>query len=439
MDNQEKNTNETVNESKETKKASAKKKSSGNGPVRIVILVVCLAVFAFSGFKIVSEIIDGANTGEMYDELQNTVRDDETSEDDGKDDVNVPPAPIDPNVSGSGPASDSIDNNNKTEEPDNTEDVTPEVPDNTEDVTPEVPNNSETEEPENTETPDVSGENTETPDSSTTQTPSTDTVQKDETYADRTYEEELAEQEQMKEEEDTQYYMSRPSKDKEKTQTGVTIRPEEINIEDVSYLKVSNLKSLTKVNSDTKGWIYVPGSKTEAKGTPIDTAIVQTTDNEYYLTHTFDKKENINGWVYADYRCNMDSITSNYNTVIYGHARSYKMFGGLKDLDEAVEWYSNGNNHFIKINTFKDETVWQIFSWYETDIYFDYIKTDFANSTDFIRFAYEVQGKNQMTGAFETFDFDENDRILTLSTCKGFDRAVRVAVHAKLVKRNPIG
>jgi len=233
--------------------------------------------------------------------------------------------------------------------------------------------------------------------------------------------------------------MSRPSKDKEKTQTGVTIRPEEINIEDVSYLKVSNLGSLTKVNSDTKGWIYVPGSKTEAKGTPIDTAIVQTTDNEYYLTHTFDKKENINGWVYADYRCNMDSITSNYNTVIYGHARSYKMFGGLKDLDEAVEWYSNGNNHFIKINTFKDETVWQIFSWYETDIYFDYIKTDFANSTDFIRFAYEVQGKNQMTGAFETFDFDENDRILTLSTCKGFDRAVRVAVHAKLVKRNPIG
>lgn len=420
MDNQEKNTNETVTEKTEAKKAPAKKKSSGNGPVRIIILVVCLAVFAFSGFKIVSEIIDGANTGDMYDELQNTVRADETAEDE-QEDVNVPPEPIDPNVSGSGFASDEIE----TEQPDSTEDVTPEVP-------------------ENTETPDVSGstentENTENSNSGSAQTPSSDTVQNDETYADRTYEEELAEQEQMKEEEDTQYYMSRPSKDKEQTQTGITIRPEEIDLDDVSYLKVSNLNSISKVNSDTKGWIYIPGSKAEAKGTPIDTAIVQTTDNEYYLTHTFDKKENINGWIYADYRCNMESITSNYNTIIYGHARSYKMFGGLKDLDEAVEWYSNGNNHFIKINTFKDETVWQIFSWYETDIYFDYIKTDFANSTDFIRFAYDVQNKNQMTGVFETFEFDENDRILTLSTCKGFDRAVRVAVHAKLVKRNPIG
>ena len=114
------------------------------------------------------------------------------------------------------------------------------------------------------------------------------------------------------------------------------------------------------------------------------------------------------------------------------------MFGGLKNLNEAVEWYQNGNNHFIKINTYKDETVWQIFSWYETDIYYDYIKTDFADSNDFIRFAYDVQRKNQMEGVFETFEFSENDRILTLSTCKGFDRAVRVAVHAKLVKRNDL-
>ena len=410
MDNQEKNITETTEVSTETAKApetkkTAKKKFSGNGPVRIAILVVCLAVFAFSGYKIISEFMDGADTADMYEDLQEAARGDEDENaEDSKDDVNVPPAPIDPNVSGSGGV------------------VENETEDNT-----ETPDSSETTGSENAGT------------QTQPQTPSTDTVQNNDTYADRTYEEELAEQEQMKEEEDTQYYVSRKSSDKEKTQTGVKIRPEDIDLDDVPYLKVSNLDSFKKVNEETVGWIYVPGSKQEAKGTPIDTTIVQTTDNEYYLTHTFDKKENINGWIYADYRCNMDSVTSNYNTVIYGHARSYKMFGGLKDLDEAVEWYSNGNNHFIKINTFKDETVWQIFFWYETDIYFYYIKTDFKDSNDFIRFAYEVQGKNQMTGAFETFDFNEDDRILTLSTCKGFDRAVRVAVHAKLVKRNPIG
>lgn len=418
MDNQEKNINDQVNgEENNTEKSSAveqkteptakpKKKSSGNGPVRIIVLVLCLAVFAFSGYKIVSEIIDGSDTEHMSDDIWNTVRgDDDDSGSDPDTDVNVPPAPIDPNVSGSGTGTSSgkTDNTESSGGTDNT--------DNTE-------NNTDQ-----------------------TTTPSTDTNSgsENDVYNDRTYEEELADQENTKEEEDTQYYISRPSSDKEKSESGVVIRPEDIDISTIPYLKVSNLKSLLKTNEDTVGWIYVPGSKSEAKGTPIDTAIVQTTDNEYYLTHTFDKKENINGWVYADYRCNLDSITSNYNTVIYGHARSYKMFGGLKDLDEAVEWYSNGNNHFIKINTFNDETVWQIFSWYETDVYYDYIKTDFMDSNDFIRFAYEVQSKNQIEGAFETFEFDENDRILTLSTCKGFDRAVRVAVHAKLVKRNPIG
>ena len=405
------------------KKEKSAKKSSKTSPVRVVILVICIAVFAFSGYKIVTEIIDGINTDKMSEDIRETVRNDNDEFEAGHDDINVPPAPIDPNVSGSGTGSSTEEQSNNAAEESgnqgNTGDAeTTENTGNTEEppaeesqtVTPEQPDNTPTE-PDNTENQE---------------------------YDDRTYEEEIQEQEAIPEEVDTQYYISRPSKDKDAVEEGVVIRPEEIKMNQITYLRVSNLKSLLRVNEDTVGWIYLPGSKEQAKGTPIDTAIVQTTDNEYYLTHTFDKKENENGWVYADYRCNLDSITSNYNTVIYGHARSYKMFGGLKDLDESVEWYSNGYNHFIKINTYYDETVWQIFSWYETDIYFDYIKTDFEDSNDFIRFAYDVQSKNQMEGVFEKFEFSENDRILTLSTCKGYDRAVRVAVHAKLVKRNDL-
>ena len=196
MDNQEKNITEPTEVSTETAKApeakkTEKKKSSGNGPVRIAILVVCLAVFAFSGYKIISEFMDGADTEDMYENLQEAARGDEDENaEDSKDDVNVPPAP---NVSGSGGVVEN-ETEDKTETPDSSE---------------TVENN------ENTETPDASGEasaeNTENPDSSETtgsenagtqtqpQTPSTDTVQNNDTYADRTYEEELAEQEQMKE------------------------------------------------------------------------------------------------------------------------------------------------------------------------------------------------------------------------------------------------
>lgn len=40
---------------------------------------------------------------------------------------------------------------------------------------------------------------------------------------------------------------------------------------------------LLKENSDTIGWLYVPG-------TEIDMPIVQSGDNDYYLSHNFDKK-----------------------------------------------------------------------------------------------------------------------------------------------------
>ena len=128
MDNQEKNITETTEVSTETAKApetkkTAKKKSSGNGPVRIAILVVCLAVFAFSGYKIISEFMDGADTEDMYEDLQEAARGDEDENaEDSKDDVNVPPAPIDPNVSGSGGVVENETEDN-TETPDSSETV----------------------------------------------------------------------------------------------------------------------------------------------------------------------------------------------------------------------------------------------------------------------------------------------------------------------------
>ncbi|MDF2685636.1 MAG: SrtB family sortase, partial [Clostridia bacterium] len=209
------------------------------------------------------------------------------------------------------------------------------------------------------------------------------------------------------------------------------VKIEDINIDDISYLKV-NLEPIVKLNKDTKGWLYFSGPPSVI-GLPIDISIVQADDNDYYLNHSFDKSRNADGWVFADSDVDMDNITGNYNTVIYGHARSYEMFGGLKNLGDNVEWYTNANNHFIKINTLTEETVWQIFSWYETNVNFNYIKTDFASGEDFIKFATEIQSKSDMP-FFEKFEFNENDKIITLSTCKGFNKDTRVAVHAKLVK-----
>ena len=49
-----------------------------------------------------------------------------------------------------------------------------------------------------------------------------------------------------------------------------------------------NFNELKKINNDVKGWIKV-------NGTNINYPFVQSSNNKYYLTHTFDKSYNLAG------------------------------------------------------------------------------------------------------------------------------------------------
>ncbi len=85
-----------------------------------------------------------------------------------------------------------------------------------------------------------------------------------------------------------------------------------------------NFNELKEINSNTKGWIQV-------NGTNINYPFVQAKDNKYYLTHSFDKSYNGAGWVFLDYRNNVNSLSK--NTIIYAHGRlDTTMFGSLKNI-----------------------------------------------------------------------------------------------------------
>ena len=409
------NKNETAVSEEVTaeKTVPAKKKGGSNNIIRIVILVLCIGVFAFSMFKIGSDLVDDSSTGDEYDDLQELM---------GRDEVNnvTPTIPDEPD-------------NSEVEDPENNENTDPVDP-----IDPIEPDNSDenqgnedqgTTEPDNTQT---TPDNTQTtPDDTQNGEGKVEDPMKPDSYDDQTADEAAKDQTQ-----NAIVSVTRPGASLDKTDLSV-IHPDNIKLEDIAYLSGIDFKKLEARNDDTVAWICIPGNDS-ITGLPVDTAVVQTTDNSYYLSHSFDKSENVNGWIYADYRNNMDQITSNYNTIIYGHARSYRMFGGLKNLNSTPDWYKNGYNHFIKITTPKDETIWQIFSWHETNVYYNYIQTEFADAQEFINFATELQDKNELKGYFSTFEFTENSRILTLSTCKGSNPANRVAVHAVLVARNPI-
>lgn len=86
---------------------------------------------------------------------------------------------------------------------------------------------------------------------------------------------------------------------------------------------IIDFTSLEKINPDIVAWLKIDD-------TNINYPVVQTTDNEYYLNHLFDKQINSSGCVFMDYRNN---DFSDLNTIIYGHnMKNDSMFGQLKDF-----------------------------------------------------------------------------------------------------------
>ena len=174
-----------------------------------------------------------------------------------------------------------------------------------------------------------------------------------------------------------------------------------------------DLNNLKTFNSDTVGWIKV-------EGTNINYPFVQTSDNSYYLTKSFDKKNNDAGWIFLDYRNNINNLDK--NTIIYGHGRLNKtMFGSLKDTLNS-SWQSNPNNYIIRLSTQNMNSIWQIFSIY---------KISFTSDEEYQNFIDLIKGRTMFN--FNT-NVNINDKILTLSTCYNDDE--KMVVHAKLIKYN---
>ncbi len=190
------------------------------------------------------------------------------------------------------------------------------------------------------------------------------------------------------------------------------------------YIKMNlidvDFNELKKKNNDTKGWIKV-------NGTNINYPFVQTNNNDYYLNHSFNRKYNQAGWVYLDYRNNISNLDK--NNILYAHARiDNTMFGTLKNI-LSNGWLEDKNNYVIKVSTESHNTLWQVFSIYHIKETNDYLKVNFENENEFLKFKDLLI--NRSIYNFQA-DLSSNDKILTLSTCYNEDE--RMVLHAKLIK-----
>lgn len=201
--------------------------------------------------------------------------------------------------------------------------------------------------------------------------------------------------------------------DSEKTNQQIDAISELVDSEDIDFSKLKD------INSDTKGWVQV-------RGTSINYPFVQSADNIYYLSHSFDKSYNQAGWIFLDYRNNINNLSQ--NTIIYAHGRvDGTMFGTLKDVLNS-DWYSKVDNHIIKLSTEKEKTAWQVFSVYHIKTTDDYLRTSFSNDSDYQSFLDLIT--NRGVHDFDV-DLSTDDKVLTLSTC--YSETEKIVLHAKLV------
>lgn len=194
--------------------------------------------------------------------------------------------------------------------------------------------------------------------------------------------------------------------------------------EDLSKYNLVNtdIASLLSLNSDVYGWLKV-------NNTSIDYPVVHTDDNDYYLKHNLYKEKDKNGWVFMDYRNSTTSELSK-NTIIYGHNMYYSgvMFGTLHKAYQK-SWYTKSSNQIIEFNSMYNNMKFKIFSIYKIPKTSDYLLTDFDNDKEFMDFVNMIKSRS-------IYDFgvnvNEEDKILTLSTCTGNND--RLVIHAVLMK-----
>ena len=181
-----------------------------------------------------------------------------------------------------------------------------------------------------------------------------------------------------------------------------------------------NFEELKQKNSDTVAWLKV-------ENTNIEFPIVQANNNSYYLTHNFDKKYNVAGWIFADYKNKLDG--TDRNIVVYGHnMRNNSMFGSLKDVI-TEEWYNNEENKYITFVTENEYQTYQVFSVYQIKTEDYYIQTEFK-SNEFTEFIDTITKRSKKDFGINV---SKEDTILTLSTCSNNNK-YRVVLHSVRVK-----
>lgn len=184
-------------------------------------------------------------------------------------------------------------------------------------------------------------------------------------------------------------------------------------------------KTLYNKNKSLIGWIKIAD-------TVIDYPVMQTSNNEYYLTHNYEQEYDRNGSIFLDAQC--DVIDRNTNLIVYGHhMKSGKMFGSLQNY-KSEQFYKEHKE--IQFDTIYEEGTYEVMYVFRGQIYtdaevtFKYYQFFDANSEEEFNSNMQAMAEMSMydTGVTAVY----GDELLTLSTCDS-KTDIRFVVVAKRI------
>lgn len=195
--------------------------------------------------------------------------------------------------------------------------------------------------------------------------------------------------------------------------------------ENVSVPFRYNHQELLSINPQGVGYLYIPSIE-------LCLPIVHPSDNDFYLTHTFDKTENKNGCLFED--CNIKEGLSASHVIIYGHnMKNGSMFGKLMNYKDS-SFYSTEGNDMIYIYTEDKLKMYRIFSAYISEPVSDTYTYNFPTLSSMQDYAAKMKAKSN----YETnVSVNDASQVLTLSTCTS-DGSKRFIVHAVYVSEGTL-
>lgn len=192
--------------------------------------------------------------------------------------------------------------------------------------------------------------------------------------------------------------------------------------------KMLQLEELQKENNEIIGWL-------EIEDTNINYPVLQTNDNNFYLSHNYKKEKANTGSLFLDKDFDLVNGSSNY--LIYGHRNTKGLM--FEDLMKYAKEDFYKEHTKIKFTTNKEDSVYEIMSVFYSRVYYKSEKNVF-------RYYYFVNANNEQ----EYNDFVNNakkasiydtgvnanygDQLLTLSTCEYSQEDGRFVVVAKKIE-----